>query len=581
MGTFKVNGELDINSYLTAASTLYLSSKDATSIIFRVGNSQVGRFNPKGCFNINTSQTGDTYKLYCNGKAYFNDTVTATSFIGDLTGNADTADKWATPRTLTIGSTGKSVDGSENVSWSHAEIGATVSNAWSNGSTAGPKLVTTVNGVASAETTVPTATTARSGVVTTGAQRFRGSKILEYPAISSYSSRYLGFYYKNNAETTVGEHWYDVGDATNITTGKYNWRQFSPNSTANTATTGYHETYSLPTVTAGLTANKTYEIFTSKSYSTLDTHNDARYVNVTGDTMTGRLTTTGLTISTTDAAGHISFSRASANYFTAPEGGYFTFLTNGKTLSIANSDLIVADGQVYPGTNNYTSLGTSSRRWTSIYCSNSITISGTTDAVMDATTSNPRIIFAEGGAQPVALVYTDYNNYRSPAGLKVLGLDSDASPAWFEVEGNIYGTKVYGAVWNDYAEFRTQKEEIKPGYCVVSSDDGYVSKTTERLQPCDGIVSDTYGFSIGETEENKTPLAVAGRVLAYVTGNKFDYHAGDTVAAGPDGRIVKMTREEIEKYPDRIVGIVSEIPKYEEWGTGKIKVNNRIWIKVK
>jgi len=40
----------------------------------------------------------------------------------DLTGNASTADKWKTARTLTIGATGKSVDGSANVSWTKAEI---------------------------------------------------------------------------------------------------------------------------------------------------------------------------------------------------------------------------------------------------------------------------------------------------------------------------------------------------------------------------------------------------------------------------------------------------------------------------
>ena len=48
-----------------------------------------------------------------------------------------------------------------------------------------------------------------------------------------------------------------------------------------------------------------------------------------------------------------------------------------------------------------------------------------------------------------------------------------------------------------------------------------------------------------------------------------------------------MTREEIIKFPDRIVGTVSYVPDYEEWGGGKnadrdpVKVNGRIWIKVK
>ena len=45
-------------------------------------------------------------------------------FIGDLTGNADTATTLKDSRTLTIGSTGKTFNGSDNVSWTLAEIGA-------------------------------------------------------------------------------------------------------------------------------------------------------------------------------------------------------------------------------------------------------------------------------------------------------------------------------------------------------------------------------------------------------------------------------------------------------------------------
>ena len=43
---------------------------------------------------------------------------------GSITGNATTASKLATVRTLTIGNTGKTFDGSGNVSWSLSEIGA-------------------------------------------------------------------------------------------------------------------------------------------------------------------------------------------------------------------------------------------------------------------------------------------------------------------------------------------------------------------------------------------------------------------------------------------------------------------------
>jgi len=42
-----------------------------------------------------------------------------------------------------------------------------------------------------------------------------------------------------------------------------------------------------------------------------------------------------------------------------------------------------------------------------------------------------------------------------------------------------------------------------------------------------------------------------------------------------------MTEEEETKFPSRIIGTISEIPNYEEWGTGKVKVNGRIWIRIK
>lgn len=149
------------------------------------------------------------------------------------------------------------------------------------------------------------------------------------------------------------------------------------------------------------------------------------------------------------------------------------------------------------------------------------------------------------------------------------------------INGVIRAGQVYGAVWNDYAEYRQTKECISPGYCVIETGKGDLIKSSERLQPGANIVSDTFGFAIGETEQTKTPLAVSGRVLAYPYEDRDSYQAGDPVCSGPNGTISKMTREEVREYPDRIIGTVSEIPDYEVWGTGNVKVNNRIWIKVK
>ena len=145
-------------------------------------------------------------------------------------------------------------------------------------------------------------------------------------------------------------------------------------------------------------------------------------------------------------------------------------------------------------------------------------------------------------------------------------------------------TKVYGAVWNDYAEYRTG-DTIAGGYCVTETKEGIMRKTTERLQPGCKITSDTYGFAIGETNSAKTPIAISGRVLAYTTRNRDEYILGAAVCSGPNGTIDIMTRDEIITYPERIVGTVSEIPTYDIWYAGcdqhPIPVNGRIWIYVR
>lgn len=59
-----------------------------------------------------------------NKNVTFPAAVYGTTFYGNLNGNATTATTWQTPRTLTIGASGKSVNGAGDVSWSLAEIGA-------------------------------------------------------------------------------------------------------------------------------------------------------------------------------------------------------------------------------------------------------------------------------------------------------------------------------------------------------------------------------------------------------------------------------------------------------------------------
>lgn len=147
--------------------------------------------------------------------------------------------------------------------------------------------------------------------------------------------------------------------------------------------------------------------------------------------------------------------------------------------------------------------------------------------------------------------------------------------------GFTYVSKLYGAVWNDYAEFRNG-DTIEPGKCVIEVGDDTLITSTERLMPGANITSDTFGFAIGETEQAKTPIAVSGRVLAYPyeSREEFKKNIGCPVCSGPNGTVSIMTDEEYRDKGYCAIGTISAVPEYEEWGTGKVKVNGRVWIKV-
>ena len=142
---------------------------------------------------------------------------------------------------------------------------------------------------------------------------------------------------------------------------------------------------------------------------------------------------------------------------------------------------------------------------------------------------------------------------------------------------------LYGACWNDYAEFRKTNNDIEPGRCVVESGNDTLELSTNRLQPGAEIVSDTFGYVIGETDDAKTPIAMTGRVLAYPYEDReiFKKNIGKPVCSGPQGTVSIMSDEEYQKYGYCTIGTVSSVPDYSEWGTGNVPVNGRIWIRVR
>lgn len=162
-----------------------------------VWNFGAGANNQVGFFGFNSERTDNS----SDWSVYMNITtgrLTSTSgFTGALSGNATTATtlqtartingtsfngganittaNWGTARTLTIGSTGKSVNGSGNVSWSLSEIGAAAANHTHSG------YAPASHNHSAANITSGTLAVARGGTGVTSDDTLR-QKVLNFPS---------------------------------------------------------------------------------------------------------------------------------------------------------------------------------------------------------------------------------------------------------------------------------------------------------------------------------------------------------------------------------------------------------------
>lgn len=181
---------------------------------------------------------------------------------------------------------------------------------------------TSAGSAASCTGNAATATTLAASKTIWG-QSFDGSEnITGHFTMGNTSSRYHYFYIKQHGtNNTVADIMYDSGNATNVTSGRWRFSEYSPNSTANNNTTGYTEIYYLPTVTKGLTETATYNILTTKDLSFSITGN-ANTATSAGKWTTARTLTIGNTGKSVDGSKNVSWSLAEIGAAPAVDGGY-------------------------------------------------------------------------------------------------------------------------------------------------------------------------------------------------------------------------------------------------------------------
>ena len=456
---------------------------------------------------------------------------------------------------------------------------------------------------------------------------------------------FIHVYLSNNSDAKVAEIWYTASDGTTvdnvgkITTGQWGFREYSPNSTANTSTSGKQEDYYLPIVTSGLSANKSYNIITSKdvtdrqssaifakgealtSSSDLDNLANGSGVyyssssTISGSISNGPTTSYGFKVIQFQGYGdnyptQLATTVSGSPYFRYKSGGSWVawnklaYIVSGSSVGNSSTPVYVAStGKVtacdlsgsYVAKAGDTMSGNLNIKYATPLLN--ITNTGVTRGTTPSTDQVSGVIFGDNSsttkytAYLKSGVYADGStevrlyNYAptSTTAHKSIYVQYTTSSTWKAGANCAF----YGAVYNDYAEFRETKVKIEPGRCIIETGKGDLVLATERLQPGAEIVSDTYGFAIGQTEKCQTPTATTGRVLAYPYENRDEFKAGDPVCSGPNGTISKMTREEVREWPDRMIGTVSEIPDYDVWIAQdendpiEIKVNGRIWIRIR
>lgn len=116
--------------------------------------------------------------------------------------------------------------------------------------------------------------------------------------------------------------------------------------------------------------------------------------------------------------------------------------------------------------------------------------------------------------------------------------DQNVNGMWFEgtsaptgtnrlnYSGYLYATRIYNAVYNDYAEYFERydlNESLEPGDIIISKKGKFTKSTKANQRNVIGVYSDSYGHILGgkgdgHDDENFIPIGLSGRVDVKVIG---------------------------------------------------------------